>query len=126
VTKPTITVEGARELRKALRDLDGATADLKAAHADSANIVAQRAMQIVPRRSGTLGSSIRSTGQAAAGVVRSGRASVPYAGVIHFGFPRRNISPQPFLYDALDERRGEVLDMYEERVASLIKKYDLD
>lgn len=126
MTKPTITVEGARELRKALRDLDGATADLKAAHADSANIVAQRAMQIVPRRSGTLGSSIRSTGQAAAGVVRSGRASVPYAGVIHFGFPRRNISPQPFLYDALDERRGEVLDMYEERVASLIKKYDLD
>jgi len=126
VTKPTITVEGARELRKALRDLDGATADLKAAHADSANIVAQRAMQIVPRRSGTLGSSIRSTGQAAAGVVRSGRASVPYAGPVHFGWPRRNISPQPFLYDALDERRGEVLDMYEERVASLIKKYDLD
>ena len=126
MTKPTITVEGARELRKALRDLDGATADLKAAHADSANIVAQRAMQIVPRRSGTLGSSIRSTGQAAAGVVRSGRASVPYAGPVHFGWPRRNISPQPFLYDALDERRGEVLDMYEERVASLIKKYDLD
>lgn len=126
MTKPTITVEGARELRRALRALEGGTDDLKATHAESAKVVEQRASQLVPRRSGALAGSIRSTGQAAAGVVRSGRASVPYAGVIHFGWPRRNIGPQPFLYDALDDRRNEVLSLYASRVDGLISKHGLD
>lgn len=126
MTKPSLTVNGADELRKALRQFDDGSADLKAAHAESAKVVEQRAVQLVPRRSGALAGSTRSTGQARQGVVRSGRASVPYAGPIHFGWPERNIAPQPFLYDALDDRRGEVIDVYEKRVGELIKKYDLD
>ena len=126
MTKPSLTVNGADGLRKALRQFDDGAADLKATHAESATIVEQRAVQLVPNRSGALVGSIRSTGQARQGVVRSGRASVPYAGVIHFGWPKRNIAPQPFLYDALDQRSGEVIDVYEKRVAALIKKYDLD
>ena len=126
MTKPSLTVNGADELRKALRQFDDGAADLKAAHAESAKIVEQRAVQLVPRRSGALAGSIRSTGQARQGVVRSGRASVRWAGPIHFGWPARNIAPQPFLYDALDDRVGEVIDVYQKRVAGLIKKYDLD
>lgn len=125
MTKPTLTVEGAKELRRALRAFDGGVADLKAAHARSAQVVEARAVTLVPRLSGTLAGSIRSTGQAAAGVVRSGRASVPYAGPIHFGWPGHNIKPQPFLYGALDDRRQQVIDVYERHVNELIKKYDL-
>lgn len=125
MTKPEIRVEGAKELRKALRDVSDGVSDLKQVHADAADIVAQRAAQLVPRRSGRLASSVRSTGQASQGVVRAGFARVPYAGVIHFGWPRRNISPQPFLYDALDDRTSEVIAAYEQRVNELIAKNGL-
>ena len=126
MTKPTITVDGARDLRKALRSVDGGTADLKEAHAAAAEIVERRAVDLVPRMSGLLSGSIRSSGQAAGGVVRSGRASVPYAGPIHFGWASRNIEPNPFLYDALDDRRDEVLDTYGSQVTGLIERHGLD
>jgi hypothetical protein len=125
VTKPEIKVEGARELKKALKDVENGIADLKAVHADAAAIVEVKATSLVPRRSGTLGDSIRSSGNKSGGVVRAGRARVPYAGPIHFGWPARNIAPQPFLYDALDDRRSEVIDVYEKRVGDLIKKNKL-
>lgn len=125
MTRPSISIEGDRELRRALRGVADGVADLKAVHADAAEIVASRATQLVPRRSGALSASIRSTGQAATGVVRAGRAAVPYAGRIHFGDPSHNIKPQPFLYSALDDRRDEVIDLYEKRIGSLIKKHGL-
>jgi hypothetical protein len=125
VTKPTIVVEGSRELRRALKQVEGGIADLKEVHAAAATVVAQRAGQLVPRRSGLLASTVRSSGQGAGGVVRSGRASVPYAGPIHFGWPARNISPQPFLFDAIDDRRGEVLEVYEQRVGALVDRHGL-
>ena len=50
--------------------------------------------------------------------------SVPYAGVIHFGWPRHNIEPQPFLYDALDRRSDEVIKLYEDRITDLVHKLD--
>ena len=46
------------------------------------------------------------------GKVRAGMKAVPYAGPIHFGWGRRNITPQPFLYQAIDRRHAEVLDTY--------------
>jgi len=126
VTAPAIKVEGAKQVQKALRNIEGGTEDLKAVHLDAAEIVATQARALVPRRSGKLASSIRAAGQARQGVVRAGFASVPYAGVIHFGWPAHNISPQPWMYDALDERRGEVLGVYADRVNDLIKKNGLN
>jgi hypothetical protein len=50
---------------------------------------------------------------------------VPYAGPIHFGWPARNIRPNPFIYQVLDSRRDEVLKLYERRIDEIITKYDL-
>jgi len=126
MTTPSITVEGARELRAALKAVEGGIADLKTVHADAAGIVEKRAGEIVPRLSGALFNSLRSSGQQTAGVVRAGSAGVPYAGIIHFGSAARNIRPQPYLYDAIDDRRKEVVEVFEQRVNELIKKNDLD
>lgn len=126
MTRPDLKVEGARELRKALKRVEGGVADLKAVHAEAAKIVETDAKRIVPKRTGRLEGSIRSSGQASQGVVRAGRASLPYAGVIHFGWPAHNISPQPFLYDAVDARHDEVIDTYRDRVNQLIKQHGLD
>lgn len=126
MTTPKVTVDGARDLRKALRAVDGGLADLKGVHAAAAQVVETRARQIVPRRSGLLAGSLRSSGQNSGGVVRAGRTSVPYAGVIHFGWRARNIRPRPFLYDALDDRARQVIDVYEDRVGQVIRKHGLD
>lgn len=126
MTKPTLTVEGARELRRQLKAFEAGIDGLKEAHRDSGELVGREAARLVPVRSGLLKSTIRASGQAAGAVVRAGFARAPYAGPIHFGWPKRHIAPQPFLYDALDARHDEVIAMYEERVNGLIKKYDLD
>lgn len=125
MAKPGIEVVGSRELRKALRAAAGDLDDLKAAHAAAAAVVETRATAEVPRRSGRLASSIRSSGQAAGGVVRSGKASVPYAGPIHFGWRAHNIEPNPFLYDALDAKRAEVIETYETAIDKIKKTHDL-
>lgn len=125
MVKPSVDIEGMRELRRALKDIEGGVADLKSTHKAAAEVVEKRALDLVPRRTGSLAGTLRSTGQARTGVVRAGFARVPYAGPIHFGWPRRNISPQPFLYDALDDRRTEVVDVYIDRLQALINKHGL-
>jgi hypothetical protein len=123
VTKPSIEVVGAKKLAAALRKTEGGIADLKVAHSDAARIVEGEAKTLVPRRSGTLAASIRSSGTQAGGVVRAGRAKVPYANVIHFGWPRHNITPQPFLYDAVDARRNEVVESFNKHVKKITKRH---
>jgi hypothetical protein len=99
--------------------------DLKALNLDVATLVSDRAKDIVPRRTGNLADTIRPAGTKTAGRVRAGFKRVPYAGVIHFGFPARRIQPQPFLYDALDQRRGEVFDAYFKGVKKIQRKAGL-
>lgn len=119
-------IEGLRELQRDLRKLgDDAKKEMKPAHLKSAEIVVMGAKRYVPYRTGKLADSIRAMARQTAGVVRAGSASVPYAGPIHFGWPARFIKPQPFIYDALDERRDEIVNIYAERMGQLINKYDL-
>ena len=121
----SIKIQGAKELRRELRKMGDDMQDLKELNLDVATIVSERAKDIVPRRTGNLADTIRPSGTKTAGRVRSGFKRVPYAGVIHFGFPARGIKPQPFLYDALDQRRDEVLDRYFQGVKKIQKKAGL-
>ena len=121
-TDHAIRFEGLRDFTRALKNVGDDLEELKATHKDAAEIVAMRAAVIAPRRSGLLADSLRSTGTQAGGRVKAGSASlVPYAGPIHFGWPARSIRPQPFIYDAMDDRRQEVLDVYEQRLNSIIR-----
>lgn len=130
-----IRIEGVRPLVRALRAAgdDGLQAELKAEHAELAQLVADTARPDVPRRSGKLAGSLRTSATVRAGMVRIGKASVPYAGPVHFGWPTRPnpgrgwrggpISPNTFLYDALDRRGPEVMDRYRaavDRIAAAI------
>lgn len=121
-----IEIQGLRELNRAFRRLGSdATTELKGVHGEGAKIVERRARQIVPIRTGTLKGTLRSSGTMRGANVKAGFARVPYAGPIHFGWRKRNIKPQPFLYDALDDRRAEVLRVYEQNLNRLIRKHDL-
>lgn len=117
-----IEVEGLKELRKSLKAAGESYADLKEAGLEAADLVASAARPLAPHLSGALAASIRPAGQAKGAVVRAGSASVPYAGVQHFGWPAHNIAPHPFLYEAADSRLGEVEDLYLRRVQEIANK----
>ena len=104
--------------------MEGRLDDLKDVHASAAELVASAARPLAPVRSGVLMDSIRTDRRAAGASVLAGRSRIPYAGVIHFGWPGHNIEPQPFLYEALDSRREEVAEQYEKAVADLVRKFD--
>ena len=114
-----------------------AKAEVKEVNAEAAKLVEKRAKQIVPVRSGALQRSIRSSGQLGKGVVRAGGRGVPYAEPIHWGWPTRPRRPwgtpgrtgggpfgkQPFLTDALDDERREIVKLYERELERLARKY---
>ena len=121
-----VSVDGARELRKALKTVgDEAKAGLKDVNLEVAEIVARAAVTKVPARSGALRETVRAAGAQTRGSVKVGKKKVPYAGPIHFGWAARGIAPNMFLYDALDARRDEVMDAYTDGMADLIKKNGL-
>ena len=117
-------IQGLAEVNKALRSMSKETRDsMKATHKKAAEIVIQGAKRYVPVVSGKLAASIRDGSTQRMGRVRVGSASVPYAGAIHFGWPARQIKPQPFIYDALDDRRAQVAAVYVKRIDELTVKY---
>ena len=122
-----VEVEGGPQLRRAFRKLGDRADDLRDVHRDAAKIVEQEAESLVPVLSGALRDTIRtSRTRSGSGVLAGGRSLVPYAGPIHFGWRARNIEPQPFLYDALDKRRDEVVARYSEGVATLVRRFDAE
>lgn len=119
-------IEGLREVQKALADLsDDLKNEMKPTHLEAAKIVAEAARPLAPVRTGRLAASIRASAVRTGGRVRLGGSAVPYAGPIHFGWPARRITPQPFVYEALDPRRDEVAAVYADRLNDLIVKYGI-
>ena len=117
-------ITGLADVNKALRSMSKDTRDsMKETHKRAAEIVIQGAKRYVPVVTGRLAASIRNASTQRMGRVRVGSASVPYAGPIHFGWPARQIKPQPFIYDALDGRRAEVAAVYVKRIDQLTVKY---
>ena len=128
--RPQLELVGYRQLKKELRQLgDEAVASLKQTNKEAADLVADTARPDIPVRSGRLKGTLRTTGTMRGGVVRMGRKAVPYAGPIHFGWPNRPnqakgwrggpITPNPFLYEAMDERVQDVMDLYSKYLETL-------
>lgn len=122
-----LEIGGLKELQRDLNQLaKDSRDDMKETHQKAGEIVATAAKPLAPARTGALSATIVSAPTKRQGRVRIGRGqSVPYAGPIHFGWPARRIKAQPFIYDALDGRRDEVLRAYENRMNQLIVKHDL-
>jgi hypothetical protein len=133
--KPGVKVADLNKLTRKLKQYEGAVEDLKAAHKSAADLVAAAARPLVPRRTGTLAGTLRTSGTTRGGRVAAGRKSVPYAGPVHFGWPSRPnpakgwrggpIRPNPFIYDALDRRRAEVEGQFERYLLEVQKRYNL-
>jgi hypothetical protein len=95
-----VRVEGLGPFIRAMREAQVDLDDLKDATQKAGTIVLAAAMSRAPRRTGALAASGRANRAARKAIVRFGSARVPYAGPIHWGWPRRHIAAQPFAIDA--------------------------
>jgi hypothetical protein len=120
----TIRVEGARELRRALKAAGDDLADLKDANQAAAGIVLAEAGTRVPRRSGDLARTGRVNRAAAKANVLYGSAQIPYAAPIHWGWPARNIKAQPWVTDAATASQPAWLQAYADAVQQVVKKLE--
>lgn len=114
MSRAGIEVRGAANLRRTLKKAGLDLEDLKEAHADAAK-VAERAAR-PPVRTGALAATVRSSGTKTAAIIRAGRAAVPYAGVIHWGWPKRGIPSRPFLSEAAQRTEPRWIPIYDRAI----------
>lgn len=122
MAKAAYEIEGARELRRQLRKASGDLGDLRNLHAEVGRIVEPVAKGKVPVRSGALRASLRSSGTTTAAIVRAGYARVPYARPIHWGWPARNIRPNPFAWDAIKATQPRWMLAYKRAVDGVLSR----
>lgn len=123
----SFTADGAKVeitgLRSTLRDMQrmGAEAEeLRGLMEQIGELVVSAARPLARRESGAMAGSIRAGRVKTRAVVRAGGARIPYAGVQHYGWARRNISPNPYLTNALVSRQSAVLAALDKGLAGII------
>lgn len=133
----TVSVDGSRELRGALRELadKGLLKALSQANKAAAQVVVDAAAPAVPTRSGRLRRTLRAAGSQTRGSARIGGNSAPYAAAIHYGrkvgnvgsppgnHPGRNlIVGRPFLTTAATRAQTRVVTEYEQAIDELLER----
>jgi HK97 gp10 family phage protein len=121
-----VRVEGLNETIRSLKKFGVEVKDLKAVFTKIGNNVVRRAETLAPVKTGNLAGSIKASKTQNKSVVRAGGARLPYAGVIHYGWPARNIEPHQFLTDAVNETKDESIDLMDKGLHDLIKTLDLN
>lgn len=119
MTRPMITIEGGKELRAALKRIDGDLSDLKDAHLQVAAQVIQfaNATGLTPVRTGRLKKSQRPQNLGASAGIRVKQFYAPF---VYFG--TRSIRANPWLRTAAERSQHQWLPTYEAAVAAVVAK----
>lgn len=117
---PAVKVEGAREVRKALKAVDGGTRNMTNVHRAVAQSVVPAAVGRTRRgRTGALASSYKVRASAAKAAITS---ALVYAPIQEFGWPRRGIRESLALSGAVESERGAIVDQYTRAVADVVER----
>lgn len=120
-----LRIEG---LRRTLRDLHRAgvaAEDIKDSMHRLGSMVVESAQPRVPVASGRTRATLRAGRGKTKAVVRMGGAKVPYAPVIHYGWPARGIRAQPSLVEAFQAMQPRLVVALSDELAGLLAKHDL-
>jgi hypothetical protein len=120
-----IRVEGLRELNRSLSKAGADAEDMKDLNASIAKLVADTGRGRAPVVTGALAASVKGNRAKGKAVVKAGGARIPYAGPIHWGWPRRNIAGSLFLSDAVDDNHDQIIEMFEDGVDKVLRKNNL-
>jgi hypothetical protein len=116
-----LRVEGLTAMVRHFQQMGADVEDLKVAFSSVADEGARVMRGFVPTRSGRLQASIRGNRAKSKAVVTVGRASVPYAGPIQWGWPARNIAPAGFFEKTDQVMNGKAVDLLETEITRLIR-----
>lgn len=125
MAKSGVYVEGVREVVRSLERLGVAVTDLKAVFKNIGNKVVSDAQSLVPRKSGRLAATIKSSNAKNKAIVRAGSARVPYAGVQEYG-GYNNIAPSNYLRGAVEQNQAYAVKTMDDGLRQLIRQYDLN
>lgn len=122
-----IEVSGLQASLRALSRAGTAATDMKDLMHSTGEIIAEEARSRVPEgETGKLKASIRAGRGKTKATIRAGSLRrVPYAGVIHYGYPARNIEASPYIVDALRAKQREALTHFEAGIRDLLRKEGL-
>lgn len=115
-----VKISGLREVQASLKRYASGASDLHEANNRIASKVTQTAVATAPKRSGELARSIRPR------VLKQQVeivASTPYAGVIEWGNPYRNLQAQPYLVPAVARNMDYIIQQYEANLDALKRQY---
>lgn len=118
-----VKVVGLRKTVRALEKAGADTQDMRDLMHSIGNIVVKGANP--PQLTGKLGNTIRAGRGKTKAVVRAGGARAPYAGVIEYGWPARNIEATHYLTESLQNNRAEALDALDSGIGEILRKNDL-
>jgi hypothetical protein len=119
-----VVLKGLAETLTAFRAFLEAVEDIDTIQ-DLGSKIVNRATALAPIRSGALSASITSEPQKGGVKIYAGSDSVPYAGVIEYGWPQRGRAAKPYLPPAVKEYSGEIARAYEDGIKQAIFKYNL-
>lgn len=120
-----VRVEGLNALIRDLQKFGAEAEDMKEVFGNVAKEGAELASSFAPVRSGNLSDTIRGNRAKSKAVITAGRARVPYAGAINYGWPLRNISPALFMQKADEEISPRAVDMLDKGLDEIIQRLGL-
>ncbi|MST49496.1 hypothetical protein [Mobiluncus porci] len=74
-----------------------------------------------PVKTGRLEASMRAGRGKTKAVVRAGRAKVPYAPMIHYGWPKRGIKARPYLTEAIRAQEPAIIARLEQGIHEIVE-----
>ena len=89
------------------------------------SLVAKKASAIAPKLSGALASSIVGNGTSERAHIVAGSSTVPYAGVIEYGWPQKGREARPYLMPAVNNNMKEIVQEYGKGIDQAIRRYNL-
>lgn len=127
-----VRVEGAANLRRTLKKSGVDLKQLRSANREAARSILPIATAMAPvgppvpahwsrqHAPGQLKKSMRVAATNRAGMVRSGRKSIPYAGPIHWGWAARNIKAQPWISQAVTQNEAVWMGVYMDHIDDVL------
>jgi hypothetical protein len=120
MTTPGVQVIGADRLAATMAAAARSMTDMRAVSQGIAVRMANTSRGRAPRRTGRLAGSTRPAWDRATATVTAGGPGIPYARVIHNGWPGHNIEPQPWLAETLQSSQPAAVAAIDDRITRIV------
>lgn len=117
-----VRVEGLSRLNATLKRFAGDVEGMKTANIRVSQLVIGFARPRTPRRTGALAASMRPSQTKGRATVYAGGRGLRYAGVIHYGWPKRNIQANPWLLDTIHDTEPTWIRFYETEIQTALAR----